>query len=50
MICQQDGIDHWTNGYATYDTEIDLPDKIKGRQLSDWNFVGIEFDPKRGDE
>lgn len=45
-ICYQDGEEHWSQGFATVDSEVELPSQIYGRPIGDFNFVGLEFLPE----
>ena len=51
-ICHQTGPDRHDQGFVTVDTEIELPEKIKGIPIRDFAFVGLEFlpEPPKEDE
>ena len=47
-ICHQTGPDRFDQGFATVDTEIEIPETICGRLIKDYAFVGLEFTERKG--
>ena len=48
-IAVQDGEEHWSQKYATVDSEVELPEMIGGASLREFSFVGLEFLPPKSD-
>ena len=46
-VCHQTGVDRYDQGFVTVDAIIDLPEKINGRPLKEYSFVGLEFLPEK---